>query len=108
VKTMAEVLAEHPIEWKRKDGPGDRVSFIATCFKCGPLAAAKPSAHQAAALTAAGYGLVADAKREAPRRVLADREAELLNLKGACRAPGCRLHHAHRGPCDTAAVRGEG
>lgn len=33
--------------------------------------------------------------------VLAEREAELLNLKGPCRAPQCRLHHSHRGPCDT-------
>lgn len=36
----------------------------------------------------------------ATQRVLADRERELLELKGACPAPGCRLHHAHGGPCD--------
>lgn len=32
--------------------------------------------------------------------VLADREAELLELKGPCSSANCRLHYAHRGPCD--------
>ena len=32
--------------------------------------------------------------------VLADREAELLELKGPCRVTGCKLHYAHRGPCN--------
>lgn len=38
----------------------------------------------------------------AARMVLAEREAELLQLKGPCsnvRAVPCRLHYAHRGPC---------
>lgn len=34
------------------------------------------------------------------RAVLADREAELLELKGSCRVARCLLHLAHRGPCD--------
>jgi hypothetical protein len=34
------------------------------------------------------------------RAVLADREAELLIVKGRCRMKGCRLHYAHWGPCD--------
>jgi hypothetical protein len=33
------------------------------------------------------------------RAVLADRERELLEIKGPCRNPGCRLHYAHSGPC---------
>lgn len=41
----------------------------------------------------------------AVRRVLADREAELLELKGPCSSPLCHLHYAHRGPCD--ATRGK-
>jgi hypothetical protein len=36
----------------------------------------------------------------ATRAVLAEREAELLELKGACSTAVCRLHRAHRGPCD--------
>ncbi len=35
----------------------------------------------------------------ATRAVLAERERELLELKGPCSAP-CRLHYAHSGPCD--------
>ena len=34
------------------------------------------------------------------RAILADREAELLALKGPCSTRGCRLHYAHSGPCD--------
>lgn len=40
------------------------------------------------------------AKYEAAKTVLADREAELLRLKGPCRVAACRLHYAHSGPCD--------
>lgn len=36
---------------------------------------------------------------DAAKAVLADREAELLALKGPCST--CRLHYAHSGPCDT-------
>jgi len=39
----------------------------------------------------------------ATRAVLAEREAELLELKGPCSGSAgqlCRLHFAHRGPCD--------
>ena len=34
------------------------------------------------------------------RAVLADRERELLELKGPCRNVYCKLHYAHSGPCD--------
>lgn len=34
------------------------------------------------------------------RHVLADRERELLDLKGPCSNTRCRLHYAHSGPCD--------
>lgn len=32
--------------------------------------------------------------------VLADRERELLDVKGPCSSSRCRLHYAHSGPCD--------
>jgi hypothetical protein len=35
-----------------------------------------------------------------PNLVLADRERELLEIKGPCSNSGCRLHYAHSGPCD--------
>lgn len=38
------------------------------------------------------------AKLAAAKAVLADRERELLELKGTCST--CRLHYAHSGPCD--------
>jgi hypothetical protein len=31
--------------------------------------------------------------------VLAERERELLELKGPCSTAACRLHYAHAGPC---------
>jgi hypothetical protein len=37
---------------------------------------------------------------EATRFVLAEREAELMELKGPCSVEVCRLHFAHKGPCD--------
>ena len=37
----------------------------------------------------------------AAHAVLADRERELLDLKGPCSNSRCRLHYAHSGPCDT-------
>lgn len=36
----------------------------------------------------------------AAKAVLAERERELLELKGPCSASTCRLHRAHAGPCD--------
>lgn len=33
------------------------------------------------------------------RFVLAERERELLELKGPCSNALCRLHYAHAGPC---------
>ena len=40
------------------------------------------------------------AKLTASRAVCADRERELLELKGPCSNAKCRLHYAHSGPCD--------
>jgi hypothetical protein len=40
------------------------------------------------------------AKLAAAHTVLAERERELLELKGPCSSKGCRLHYAHSGPCD--------
>lgn len=39
------------------------------------------------------------------RRVLDERERELLAVKGACSNADCRLHRAHSGPCDVAVRR---
>lgn len=39
----------------------------------------------------------------AARFVCAERERELLELKGPCRYATCRLHFAHAGPCDVVA-----
>lgn len=47
------------------------------------------------------------AKVSATRAVLADRERELLELKGPCSSAACRLHYAHSGPCDIRAETGE-
>ena len=78
-KTMAEVLAEHQIHWARKDHPTeDRVDFVATCSKCGPLAYQTPDKHRALALSAAGFGLVTDTKAEA-----LEEAAEALDLPGS-------------------------
>jgi len=40
------------------------------------------------------------AKLKAARFVCAERERELLELKGPCSTDACRLHYAHAGPCD--------
>ena len=45
-------------------------------------------------------------KLAATRSVLADRERELLTLKGPCSSRQCRLHYAHSGPCDIVAEAG--
>jgi hypothetical protein len=36
---------------------------------------------------------------DAARFVCAERERELLDLKGPCSTNNCRLHYAHSGPC---------
>lgn len=45
-------------------------------------------------------------KLGAAKAVLADRERELLELKGPCST--CRLHYAHSGPCDIRPPAAEG
>lgn len=54
-------------------------------------------------------GRVSTDRRLAPvssgQGVLAERERELLELKGPCSNKACRLHYAHAGPCDERRVR---
>lgn len=59
------------------------------------------------ALAGCTYELVGKADEDVPayrvaalRFVLAERERELLELKGPCSNTDCRLHYAHAGPCD--------
>lgn len=90
---MAEVVAQH-------------VMFDADSCACDEMfydyrlpaeqIKVEHSLHVEERLAANGYG-----KLGSTQFVLQEREAELLKLKGPCRAPQCRLHHAHRGPCDT-------
>ena len=40
------------------------------------------------------------AKLAATKRVLAERERELREIRGCCSWMACRLHLAHSGPCD--------
>jgi hypothetical protein len=47
------------------------------------------------------------AKLRTAKAVLADRERELLDLKGPCTSDWCRLHHAHSGPCDRHSILDE-
>lgn len=46
------------------------------------------------------------ARLRAARAVCAERERELLELKGPCSDKTCRLHYAHSGPCDTTSEQG--
>lgn len=48
-----------------------------------------------------------DHKLAAVRFVLAERERELLELKGPCSNAACCLHYAHAGPCNTKIASGE-
>ena len=41
-----------------------------------------------------------EAELSAARTVLADRERELMEIKGPCSNESCRSHYAHSGPCD--------
>lgn len=61
MKTMQEVLAEHRID-HRYDTTLHEQCICGRRWMMGPQAL---QAHQAAALSAAGFGLVADAKAEA-------------------------------------------
>ena len=40
------------------------------------------------------------ARLEATQRILADRERELLAIRGQCATDACTLHYAHGGPCN--------
>lgn len=42
------------------------------------------------------------ARLESTQHVLADRERELLAIRGQCSADACTLHYAHFGPCNMA------
>jgi hypothetical protein len=49
--------------------------------------------------TPAAYCCSHLAEARALRHLLADRESELVGLKGPCTNRRCRLHYAHSGPC---------
>lgn len=55
---------------------------------------------QRAVYTAIQEAYLAGQPGDARLTVLADRERELLEIKGPCSAVRCRLHYAHSGPCD--------
>jgi hypothetical protein len=40
------------------------------------------------------------------RAILAERERELLELKGPCTLKSCKLHYAHSGPCNVKTSKG--
>lgn len=44
-------------------------------------------------------------KLAAAHAVCAERERELLKLKGPCSTDNCPLHYAHAGPCDVKGSR---
>lgn len=62
------------------------------------------SAHATRMARAAGVyhpqDIVPGYKLRAARAVCAERERELLAIKGPCSVTTCRLHYAHAGPCD--------
>lgn len=62
-KTMAEVLAEHQFMYHSFNGVTQKRYLACSCGRM-PLAGDHPT-HLADALSAAGFGLVADAKAEA-------------------------------------------
>ena len=86
-KTMAEVLAEHG-EWRYTNGAGSAI----VCRKCG-APVENVVEHQAAALSAAGFGLVADAKAEAWD------EAYKLGVDDERTNPGIAGCFCHGSPC---------
>ena len=47
------------------------------------------------------------ARAEAAEALVAERDKELLQIQGPCRAPGCGLHRAHNGPCGLRTLDGE-
>ena len=55
-------------------------------------------------LKISGVDYVPKYKYAATRAVLADRERELLKLKGPCSTKTCPLHYAHSGPCECEGV----
>jgi hypothetical protein len=61
-----------------------------------PEIATAPTEMPTAERTVPAYRLAAT------KPVLAERERELLELKGPCSNTACRLHYAHAGPCDPA------
>lgn len=78
VKTMAEVLAEHHMSRLNEGG------WMCASFACSAKVNDMDDAmeHQAAALSAAGYGLVADAKREALEEAADDAALRLAGHSG--------------------------
>lgn len=55
---------------------------------------------QQLAVTSVRFARDVGAQLASALAVLAERERELLELKGPCSTAACRLHYAHAGPCD--------
>jgi hypothetical protein len=78
----------HGHVWPRPDGLRARCGGPGLCAECATDQAATKNQHVCCHHVAA------------TKHVLADRERELLSLKGPCSSTLCRLHFAHSGPCD--------
>lgn len=72
-----------------------------------PLELGCASALRAGGAEDASLTVVPAYRLAATRAVLAERERELLELKGPCSTGDCRLHYAHAGPCDPVPISDE-
>jgi hypothetical protein len=114
-KTMTEVLAEHFLHSIEATWVQPIHTWLVVCnCEAIPMPAAsyveaeeKFTAHQSAALTAAGFGLVADAKGEALEEAAGEFAARLPDGTGNGRAYNSH-QVAHMLRARAAAVRGEG
>lgn len=89
-KTMAEVLAEHQFMYHSFNGVTQKRYLACSCGAL-PLAGDHPT-HLAVALSAAGFGLVADAKAEALEEAADDyRHYETPNARLYLRARAAAL-----------------
>lgn len=44
----------------------------------------------------------------AAEALVVERDKELMQIQGPCRAPGCMLHRAHNGPCNIGSLARDG
>lgn len=115
---IAEWRTSELAELERLRAGDDLARDVALWWRAGDRVATRAilGSYAAGLLDRLTTALLPDGPREMPRTrqvelvqayhcavtkaLLRDREGELLKLKGPCRAPDCRLHFAHRGPCD--------